>query len=586
ALRAMGINPRVWHINEGHAAFLIIERIRELMRYGVSFDTAREVVRASTIFTTHTPVPAGHDLFSEEMIGNFFIPIITEMGVNFKDFKDLGWDEERNSFNMTLLALRHSCLANGVSRLHGRVAREMFRSYYKGLHPGEVPVTSITNGVHVETWLAWELREMFNRCLGKGWVDRIAQRETWERVEQIRDEELWKTHRLLKDKMIAYVRTCIKQQRSRNREPAQRISEVDEYLNPDILTIGFARRFATYKRANLLFRDRERLSRLVNHPERPVRFIFAGKAHPADIAGQELIRQIYEVSSEPEFRGKVLLLENYDIHMARHLLQGVDVWLNTPRRPMEASGTSGQKAALNGVINVSTLDGWWPEAYNGENGFAVGSESAYQNDELQDRDDWYSLFSVLEDRLVPMYYRKEGGLPREWIRMMKDSIKSIAPVFNTHRMVAEYAERFYIPAARRGSCFSDNNNAVAGRASAFKKFIGENWGQVHFVTVESNGRPTMHVGERLEVSAVLNLGPVYPRSVAVEVVYGDAGDSGLRNISVAPMSMAEEVAPGVYRFAGNLVLPQGALGYTVRVRPHCQYFPHAELPLVTWAPDL
>jgi len=263
ALRAMGVNPRAWHINEGHAAFLIIERIRELMRYGVSFDTAREVVRASTIFTTHTPVPAGHDLFNEDMIGNFFIPAITEMGVNFKTFKELAWDEERNSFNMTLLALRHAFLSNGVSRLHGHVAREMFRNYYSNIHPEEIPVTAITNGVHTETWLAWELRESFSRYLGKGWTDQITQRQMWEKVKQIPDEELWKAHHLLKEKMIAYVRSCIKKQRRRNLEPVQRIPEVDGYLSPDILTIGFARRFATYKRSDLIFYDIERLKRII-----------------------------------------------------------------------------------------------------------------------------------------------------------------------------------------------------------------------------------------------------------------------------------------------------------------------------------
>lgn len=584
ALRAMGINPRAWHINEGHAAFLVIERIRELMRYGISFDTAREVVRASTIFTTHTPVPAGHDLFNEDLIGNFFIPFITEMGVNFKTFKDLAWDDERNSFNMTLLALRHSYLSNGVSRLHGQVARDMFRGYYSGVHPEEIPITFITNGVHLETWLAWELRELFSRYLGKGWTEQVTQRQMWEKLDHVPDQELWRVHRLLKERMLTFVRSSLKQQRSRNREPAQRILEVEEYLNPDILTIGFARRFATYKRATLLFRDRERLNRLLNNPERPVRFVFAGKAHPADLAGQDLIGQIYELSNQQEFRGKVLLLENYDIHMARHLIQGVDVWLNTPRRPMEASGTSGQKAALNGVINVSTLDGWWPEAYNGKNGFAVGSESPYQEDELQDRDDCYSLYSILEEKLIPMYYRKEAGFPPEWVRMMKDSIKTIAPVFNTDRMVAEYADRFYVPAIERGITFSDNNNYVANRASKFKKFIIEHWDQVSFVSVESSGKPKMRVGERLEISAVVNLGLIYPKSVSVEVVYGEAGDSGLKNITVAPMSLAGEINQGVYRFTGNLILPQGALGYTVRVKPNCGDFAHAELPLVSWAP--
>ncbi len=584
-LRALGINPRVWHINEGHAAFLIVERIGELMRQGVSYDTAREVVRASTIFTTHTPVPAGHDLFSEEMINDFFKHVVSEMGIDLETFKELAWDRERDSFNMTLLAMRHSYLSNGVSRLHGRVARNMFRNYFNNLHPEEIPITSVTNGVHIETWTAWHLRELFSRYLGKRWVEQVAQPQVWESIELIPDEVLWKVHRLLKEKMISVVRSNLKRQRRRNREPLQNILEIDEYLDTDTLTIGFARRFATYKRATILFREKEKLKRLVNNPEQPVRFVFAGKAHPADLAGQELLRQIYLVSNEPEFRGKILLLENYDIHLARHLIQGVDVWLNTPRRPMEASGTSGQKAALNGVINISTLDGWWPEAYNGRNGFAVGSESEYHDEESQDRDDCYSLYNILEEKLIPMYYRKESGLPREWVRMMKDSIKTIAPIFNTHRMVAEYTERFYIPTIERGMLFSKNNNHTAERASNFKKYIVENWDSVSFVSVESNSSSIMRVGERSEISAVVHLGPIQPRDVSVEVVYGEAGDGGLENITTVPMVQVEETAQSTYRFTGNPVLPQGALGYTVRVRPNSIDFPYTELPLVTWAPS-
>lgn len=582
ALRAMGINPRAWHINEGHAAFLIVERIRELMRFGISFETAREVVRSNTIFTTHTPVPAGHDLFNEEMIGNFLIPIITEMGVNFKAFKDLGWDEERNYFNMTLLALRHSYLSNGVSRLHGQVARDMFRNYYGGLHPEEIPVTSITNGVHTETWLAWELKDLITRYLGKGWPEQVNNRQMWDKIDLISEQELWKIHRTLKEKLINLVRANLREQRTRNRAPLQHILEVDEYLSPDILLIGFARRFATYKRATLLLRDRDRLSRLLNNPERPVCFVFAGKAHPADLAGQDLIKHIHDLSTQDEFRGKIIILENYDIHMARHLVQGADVWLNTPRRPLEASGTSGQKAGLNGLLNVSTLDGWWPEAFNGRNGYAIGTEHSYYDDELQDRDDCYSLYSILEEKLVPMYYRKEGGLPLEWIRMMKEAIKTVSPVFNTGRMVAEYTKKFYIPAIERGCMFTDRNNYIANRTSNFKRFIVEHWHQVYFVSVETSGKPRMRVGETLDIAAEVNLGPIYPKSVSVEVVYGDAEDSGLKNVMFAPMQLEREVSPNVYRFTGKLQLPQGALGYTVRVRPHCKDFSHTELPMVTW----
>ena len=583
ALYEMGILPHVWHINEGHAAFLIIQRIRELMAKGLSFNTAREVVRASTIFTTHTPVPAGHDVFSEETIKNFFAPAAIDMGIELKTLLELAWDRGREGFNMTLLALNNSCFCNGVSRLHGKVSRKMFRGHYEGLHPEEIPVTSITNGVHMETWLALELRELYFRYLGKACVEKLGP-EVWKKVDNIPDDELWKLHRYLKVHMIDFVRSSIKKQRMRNYELSKRIHEIDEYLSPDVLTIGFARRFATYKRATLLFRDRERLKQLINNPERPVRFVFAGKAHPADMAGQDLIKRIYDLSNEPEFRGKILLLENYDIHMARHLLHGVDVWMNTPRRPMEASGTSGQKAALNGLVNISTLDGWWPEAYDGNNGFAVGTECNFQAEETQDQEDCHSLFIVLEEKLIPMYYRREAGLPQEWVRMMKHSIKTIAPVFNTNRMVAEYTDKFYIPAARRGIGFRNNNFELGERVSRFKQLLKEHWELVNFVQIKSNGAPKMYAGQKLEVKVDLHLGQLEHGNVAVELVYGNAVDDGLKHINKVFLEQVEELSPGVHRFSGSLLLPQGGLGYTVRVRPASPDFPYTELPLVKWAP--
>ncbi len=584
ALRAMRINPSVWHINEGHAAFLIIERIRELMRYMVSFDTAREVVRASTIFTTHTPVPAGHDLFAEELIIKYFAQMTNEMGIDLEALKGLAWDAGRSSFNMTLLALRHAFLANGVSRLHGQVSRKMFQSEYSGLHPEEIPVTSVTNGVHVGTWLAAEIKELFARYLGKRWFEQLREQEVWKKVDLIPDRELWRVHRLLKERMITFARANLKQQRRRNHEPIQSILEIDGYLDPDILTIGFARRFATYKRATLLFNTPERLERLLNNKERPVRFVFSGKAHPADTLGQELIRKIYEFSQKPGFRGRVVLLENYDIHLARHLVQGVDVWLNTPRRPMEASGTSGLKASLNGLINVSTLDGWWPEAYNGNNGFVVGSDSAYLNEDVQDQDDCFSLYSVLEEKVIPMYYRREDGYSPEWVRMMKETIKTIAPIFNTGRMVEEYTDRFYIPAIDRGKMFAANDNYLANHTGNFKKLIVDYWDQVSFVSVESSGKTKMLAGEEIEITAVVYLGLIYTRSVVLEIVYGEAVEGELMNIVVVPMVLQGEISDNVYRYKGRLTLPQGSYGYTVRVRPDSRDFPLAELPLVTWAP--
>jgi len=582
ALHAMGIKPSVWHINEGHAAFLIVERLRELLAEGLTFNTAREVVRSSTIFTTHTPVPAGHDIFSRETMVDFFAHMVNGQGMEINNLLELGWDRERGGFNMTLLALNNSCFSNGVSRLHGEVSRKMFLHHYDGLHPEEVPVTSITNGVHIETWLAGELRELYCRYLGRDCLENL-QPEVWDKIEQIPDEELWRVHRLLKVKMIDFVHSALKRQLMRNYESSRRIDEVHDYLNPDVLTIGFARRFATYKRATLLFREPERLKRMLNHPERPVRFIFAGKAHPADKAGQELIKTIFDLSNEPEFRGKILLLENYDIHMARHLLHGVDVWLNTPRRPMEASGTSGQKAALNGVINISTLDGWWPEAYDGKNGFAIGSACDFQDEEVQDREDSHSLFSILEEELIPRYYRRQAGLPREWIATMKHSIKTIAPVFNTRRMVVEYTSKLYIPSIRRGKTMRENNYALAEKVSQYKQLLRDNWEQIKFVRIETNGTPKMSEGQSLDVKVELDLGRLHQDNVVVELVYGLVGDCGLKKIKMLPLKRVD-FWEGRHLYQGSLILPQGGLGYTVRVRANSEDFPYTELPLVKWAP--
>lgn len=585
ALRAMGIQPCVWHINEGHAAFMIVERLRELVQSGVPYNAAREAVRATTIFTTHTAVPAGHDVFSPDKVDEYFNLFYWQLGIDRTAFMELGLDREHNQFNMTLLANRYACRTNGVSRLHGKVTREMLKRFFPGLPVEEVPITHITNGVHTYTWLAQDLKDLFFKYFALDWQDPLDERDTWAKVDLIPDDKLWSVHQFLKDRLIQFARTSLKKQRLRNQEPAERIEEVDDYLHRDFLTIGFARRFATYKRAAMLFREPVRLARLLNDPERPVRLIFAGKAHPADVQGQELLRQIYSYSERDEFRGKVLVLENYDINMARRLLQGVDVWLNTPRRPMEASGTSGQKAAINGVINLSTLDGWWPEAYNGKNGYAFGYERWYADEESQDRDDCFSLYAVLEDEVVPAYYKKENEVPRQWIERMKASIKTVAPVYNTWRMVGDYTEQLYLPAIRRGIVFAGENYEVADRVSRFKRFLTDNWHQVAVRSVETNVRSEMNVGNRLEIKASVYLGPIWPKDVAVEAIYGDVEGQNLRNVATAPLLQDGEEGASTFRFVGHLILPQGALGYTVRVRPKSPDFDQPfDLPLVTWAP--
>jgi starch phosphorylase len=436
ALRALGYQPRVWHLNEGHCAFSVLERARELVQQGMTFEQAREAVRATTVFTTHTPVPAGNDTFAFDLIEKYFANFWKQLGITREQFFDLArqylpWGAE---FSMTVLALKFAGAANGVSELHGQVSRKLWHFVWPQRAEHEVPIGHITNGVHTRTWLAVELHHLFDEYFPRGWYERIDDPAMWEHIEKIPDEQLWQVHRALTARLLETVR-----------------ARTGVALSPDALTIGFARRFATYKRATLAFRDPERLKRLLNAPERPVQIIFAGKAHPDDQPGKELIRHIVQLSRQPGFSGKIVFVEDYDINLARALVQGVDVWLNNPRRPLEASGTSGQKAALNGVLNFSVLDGWWCEGYiAGVNGWAIGEARVWDDVSAQDAADAESLYTTLEREIVPLYFARDAdGIPHGWVRMMKNAIKTIAPRFSTMRMVKEYVTRYYVPAATR-----------------------------------------------------------------------------------------------------------------------------------------
>jgi starch phosphorylase len=584
ALRELQIKPHMWHINEGHAAFLCLERLREKVQEGINPQVAAEVVKANTLFTTHTPVPAGHDVYSAEMMDHYFGHYYGETGLSRDEFICQGWDENRCMFNMTFLAMRFADFVNGVSELHGHVSRRMFSRFYGSILPEEVPIFHVTNGVHTETMMAEEMKELFGKYIEPDWRMHISRNDFWERVENIPGDVLWAVHLGLKKKTIDFIRHRLKMQRLRNYEPSERVAEVEKYLDPEVLTIGFARRFATYKRAALIFRDCARLAGLVNDSSRPVQIIFAGKAHPADYPGQELIKMINDFTKEETFRGKVIFLENYDINVARHLVQGVDVWLNNPRRPQEASGTSGMKAALNGLLNFSVLDGWWPEAYNGKNGFAIGEGKDYCNEELQDLEDSLSLYAVLEEKIIPMYYRRQGGVPVEWAQYMKNSIKTIVPSFSTERMVMEYAERYYLPGITRGVHFRQEDFSVAARLEAFKEFIKNNWHQVSVTSVETGSYPGLSAGDTLDVRARVSLGNIWQEDVVVEIAYGEVENNNLTGIKTVPMKAKKKLDENTFLYAGKLTLPRGALGYTVRVRPSSPDFTHKfEVPLVTWA---
>ncbi|ATW28217.1 alpha-glucan family phosphorylase [Candidatus Formimonas warabiya] len=583
ALRELGWSPTVWHINEGHAAFLILERIRELVLKGLTFFTAAEAVKANTVFTTHTPVPAGHDVFAQEMITRYLCHIRSDMKVDPDTFLSLGWDEQRHVYNMTKLALSNSSYTNAVSRLHARVSKELFSDLYPNIPGEEIPIHAVTNGVHLETWAAPEMTALFEEYLGSDWQSRLTDAHLWQKIHQIPDPVLWETHQKLKDQMIHFVRSNLYRRMKRNFEPVESLRESLNKLGPQVLTIGFARRFASYKRANLLLKDRERLAKLLNSPGRPVVMIFAGKAHPADHPGQQIIKQLCDLEKEEGFRGRVIFVENYDLHAARHLLHGVDLWLNTPRRPMEASGTSGQKAAVNGVLNCSILDGWWPEAYNGKNGFAIGSEQDFANDNIQDEENLHALFDILEQVIIPCYYQESAGIPSKWIRHMKESLGTIPRFFNTDRMVKEYYEDFYLPCSQRAKLFSDQNFQVAAETQTLKQLLRENWCSIDFQSVRVEQPPHLPAGPDLVVEADIHLGPIAPKDVVVEVYTKKAGETGLENVVLLPMSVTEDFGNGTYRFRRTIEMTPGAAKYALRVRPHCPYFAHTfELPLVKW----
>lgn len=452
ALKAMGITPGVLHLNEGHSGFAVLEAIRNRMHEeGVGFDQALRRVAREVVFTTHTPVPAGHDRFHPDLIEEHLGPLREHLGLSHEGLMSLGRENPGNpheEFCMTVLGLRLSRRANAVSALHGEVSRAMWTGLYPGRPEDEIPIGHVTNGVHVPTWLAPQMFRLYDRHLGAGWHQRSGDAGTWEAIEDVEDGELWETHLSLKSRLLEFVRRRAVEQARRRAEPHESLQRLSRILSPDALTIGFARRFATYKRANLLLRDLEKLASMVNDPKRPVQFVFAGKAHPRDEPGKQVLRQIAEMMRDPHFGDRFVFVEDYDIDVGRHFVQGVDVWLNNPRRPLEASGTSGQKVVLNGGLNLSVLDGWWAEAYDGLNGFAIGSGRTHSNMDVHDGRDGEELYRALREQVIPLYYQRDrDGLPRGWIRRMKRTIRTLGWRFNADRMVMDYTLKCYVPAA-------------------------------------------------------------------------------------------------------------------------------------------
>ncbi len=605
ALFALGLEPTVCHMNEGHAAFMALERVRKLRsRNDMTFEEAMETARASNVFTVHTPVAAGNDEFSVEMIDKYFSHYYGMLGVNREQFLALGRvhpHDSHESFKMPVLALRTSAYRNGVSQLHGEVSRKIWSGLWLELPVSEVPVSSITNGVHVRTWLSPELNSLYERYLGARWSDEAVDKSIWHNLDQVPDEELWRIHQRGKERLVAFARNRLKRQLQRRGAFHTELSWAEEVLDPEALTIGFARRFATYKRGNLLLLEPQRLIKLLTNSETPVQFIFSGKAHPRDTAGKELIRQLVHFASEnPEIRRRLIFLEDYDMDIARYLVQGVDVWLNNPRRPMEASGTSGMKAAINGILNMSTLDGWWCEGYIPDGGWIIGAGEEYDDLSYQDQVESQAIYNLLEQEVVPLYFnRGKDRLPRRWIRRMKNTIKWCAPRFNTSRMVAEYTRKFYQPADVRWEELTANQMERVKALSAWKIKVRQAWSDLEIRSVETqtvsgetvgdlrSSQPELSVGSQVQVQALVYLGRLEPQDVSVQIYHGRVDSSGhIRDGQVSEMAYRENSvgAERVGEFNGTIPCRiSGRHGFAMRILPrHPDLVEPYESGLILW----
>jgi starch phosphorylase len=489
-LKALGIKKDIYHCNEGHAALINVQRLSDYVAEGLSFDQAIELVRASSLYTVHTPVPAGHDYFDEGLFGKYMSGYPQKLGISWDDLMDLGRNnpgDKGERFCMSVFACNTSQEVNGVSWLHGKVSQEMFSSIWKGYFPEESHVGYVTNGVHFPTWCASEWKQLYSKYFDSNFLYDQSNPKIWEAINNVPDEEIWNTRQTMKHKLVDYIRKQFSETWLKNQGDPSRIVSLMEKINPNALLIGFGRRFATYKRAHLLFTDLDRLAKIVNNPDRPVQFLFTGKAHPHDGAGQGLIKRIIEISRRPEFLGKIIFLENYDMQLARLLVTGVDIWLNTPTRPLEASGTSGEKALMNGVLNFSVLDGWWLEGYREKAGWALTEKRTYQNQEYQDQLDAATIYSILETEILPLYYDKnEDGYSEEWIKYIKNSISQIAPHYTMKRQLDDYYDRFYNKLAKRFHVLSANNYKKAKEIAAWKEEVADKWDSIEVVSFEKS----------------------------------------------------------------------------------------------------
>ena len=590
ALKELGLNPTIYHMNEGHSSFLVLETMRNIIEdKKISFNIAKDIVSSKTVFTTHTPVPAGNDIFPVELVEKYFDGYWEKLGISKDEFLELGMkpkEQDRTHFNMGILALKIAGKKNGVSKLHGEVSRELFSEVWPEISPKESPITYVTNGVHTCSWLAPNLKNLYNQYLEAYWQDKIYDDKTWEKINNIPNEKLWKEHQARKVKLLDLAKKNVTARLKNAGMHYDEIKQITSKLNPNALTIGFARRFATYKRATLIFKDLERITQILNDKERPVQLIFAGKAHPKDIEGQNLIRRIHEVSMMPQFKGKIILLENYNIGIARYLISGVDVWLNNPRRPMEASGTSGEKASVNGVVNFSILDGWWAEGYNTKNGWAIGTSEEYDSYEEQDIADSESIYNILENKIIPAYYNKEkNGISKEWMEYMKNSIISTGGKYSTSRMLVDYTNKLYIPLCNLTNKYYTDLGSVT-EFNQLKQNLFSNWEDI-VITQENNVDDiTIDAGNKIRVACKVKLPNIDVSNIEVQCYSGRILENGtLENISIVPMELiTQDEDNREYTYETNIQMKTGGnYGYTFRVMPKLDMLLDNEnLNLIKW----
>jgi starch phosphorylase len=593
-LKTLGLNPTIYHMNEGHSAFLTLELMKNIVEEKhVSFEVAKDITSAKTVFTTHTPVPAGNDIFPIALVEKYFKDFWGKLGIEREEFLKLGMKPCKDlepGFNMGILALKIAGKKNGVSKLHGAVSRELFGEVWPNIAANESPITYVTNGIHTCSWLAPKLKELYNEYLSTPtnpyWQDKIYLDETWKRIKNIPDEELWRAHIERKEKLIEIIKENTTERLRRSGVSYDEIREIVSGLNSNDLFIGFARRFATYKRATLIFNDLERITQILNDSKRPVKLIFAGKAHPADKEGQDLIKYIHEISLKPQFKGKIFLLENYNIAMSRYLVSGVDVWLNNPRRPMEASGTSGQKASVNGVINFSVLDGWWAEGYDQTNGWSIGTNEEYASYQEQDIADSQSMYKTLETKIIPLFYDKnENGLSGKWVEMMKNSIITTGGKYSTARMLIDYTDNLYIPLMNvTNKYYSNLEKAV--EYTTWKKDLYKNWKNI---TIEQDDNPentTIDAGQSIDVKCKVTIPNMNKEDIRVEAYCGKVSDDGIvEDVIVVPMKLVQsEEEYKRYTYTAKIsLLSGGNYGYTFRVMPNNEMLLDSEnLDLVKW----